>query len=47
MQMTTNVTSKIDCPPRERQKLELSSRREKPTAQKPTHHGFTFEGFTF
>lgn len=36
--MTTKVISKIDCPPREMQTLELSSRGRKPTAQKPTHH---------
>lgn len=38
MQMTANVISKIDCPPREMQELELSSGGRKPTAQKPTHH---------
>lgn len=38
--MTTNVISKIDCPPKDTQEQELSSRGRKSTIQKPTHHIF-------
>lgn len=38
MQMTTNVISKINCPPGEMQGLEESSRGRMSIAQKPTHH---------